>query len=198
MEFRTDDGVDLRGDLLVPAACSAAAIVCHPHPQYGGNRHNPMVDAVYRALPQVGIATLRFDFRARFDDGIGERHDATAAIDELRRQVPDVAVIATGYSFGAMIALALPDDQLAGRVLIAPPLGHSAAPAEVSTATLVLTPAHDQFAPPDVARPIVDSWPDADFEVIASADHFIAGQTSVVSDRVVGLVSDRWLPRSRA
>jgi len=60
----------------------------------------------------------------------------------------------------------------------------------------VLTPAHDQFAPPEVARPIVEGWADADFGVIEMADHFIAGQTGSVADTAASWVSDRLPPRS--
>ena len=192
MRFCTDDGTELVGDLSVPTSCAAAAVVCHPHPQFGGNRFNPVVDAVHRSLPEVGVASLRFDFRERF----GERLDAEAALVELRRAVPDVPVVAIGYSFGAMVAMSVHVEDLAARILIAPPLGRSAGEPNRICPTLVLTPAHDQFAPPEVAGPIVEAWPDAEFQVIDIADHFLAGRTSTVADRVAAWVSDRWPPRS--
>jgi alpha/beta superfamily hydrolase len=127
---------------------------------------------------------------------VGERLDAQAALDEMDRNAPDMPKLALGYSFGAMIALALDRHDIAGKVLIAPPLGHLAAEPGMAVPTLVLTPAHDQFAPPAVAEPIVEQWPDAEFGVIAMADHFIAGQTGTVAERVAAWVSDRWPPRS--
>ncbi len=196
VDFETADGVPITGDIIVPHRPHAAAIVCHPHPQFGGNRFNPVVDALHRALPTVGVASLRFDFRADFDDGLGERLDAEAAFDEVARSVPDVPRLVCGYSFGAMIALGLHDAEIAGKILIAPPFGHIAVEPGTLVPTLVLTPAHDQFAPPDVARPIVDSWPGADFEVIEMADHFVADRTGSVASRVTAWVSDRWPPRS--
>jgi len=196
VQFQTDDGVSIAGDLLVPPECRAAAIVCHPHPQYGGNRFNPVVDALHRALPAVGVAALRFDFRENFDDGVGERLDALAALDELTRLVPNVPQFACGYSFGAMITLSLDHPGLAAKVLIAPPLGHITADPGVAVPTLVLTPAHDQFAPPELAQPIVGRWPDAEFGVIDMADHFIAGQTGSVAETVASWISDRWPLRS--
>jgi alpha/beta superfamily hydrolase len=196
VRFETDDGVSIVGDLVVPTGCRAAAIVCHPHPQFGGNRFNPVVEAVHRALPPLGIASLRFDFRQEFGDGVGERLDALAALAEIARLVPGVPRVACGYSFGAMITLSLDHPDLAAKVLIAPPLGHITAEPGVAVPTLVLTPAHDQFAPPGVARPIVESWTDAEFEVIDMADHFIAGRSDAVAARAATWVSDRWPPRS--
>lgn len=188
IHFETNDGVLIVGDLSAPADARAAAIVCHPHPQHGGDRFNPVVGALFTALPDAGVATLRFDFRAEFSDGIGERLDAEAALAELRRQVPDVPIFAAGYSFGAMIALSLDDTALAGKVLVAPPLGHMDASPGVDVPTLVLSPAHDQFAPPDVAEPIVSAWSQSEFAPIESVDHFMLGR----SEFAAGLAVD-WI-----
>ena len=176
---------------MIPAQVDGAAIVCHPHPQYGGNRFNPVVEALFAALPAAGIAALRFDFRATFDDGNGEGRDAVAALAELRRRVPDTMTFAAGYSFGAMITLALEDDALAAKVLIAPPLSHMDPATAPGVATLVLTPAHDQFTPPSVARPIVDAWPEAEFGTIESVDHFLVGRAGIVAELAAGWLAGR-------
>ncbi len=119
VQFTTSDGVTIDGDLRVPESSRAAAIICHPHPQYGGNRHNNVVQALFDALPTAGVAALRFDFRAEYDDGRGEGLDATAALDYRSSAVPAVALAATGYSFGAMIVLELNDTRVAAKVLAA-------------------------------------------------------------------------------
>ena len=144
----------------------------------------------------VGVAALRFDFRADFDDGAGERLDALAALAEIERLVPGVPRIACGYSFGALIVLALDCADLAAKVLIAPPLGHINIEPQVAVPMLVLTPTFDQFAPPNVVRPIVESWSDAEFAVIDVSDHFFAGRSGAVATRVTAWLSDRWPPRS--
>lgn len=95
-----------------------------------------------------------------------------------------------------MIALALDHPDLAAKALIAPPLGHITAQPGGAVPTLVLTPAHDQFAPPEVARPIVESWANAEFAVTEMADHFITGRPDAVATRAATWVSDRWPPRS--
>ncbi len=135
-----------------------AAIICHPHPQYGGNRFNNVVTALFDALPPAGIAALRFDFRTEFSDGVGERLDAIAAIDEVAAAVPDVPIVALGYSFGAMIALGLDDARVAALGLVAPPLSMAPDVSAPAVPTLVLVAAHDQFSPPTASVPIVDAW----------------------------------------
>ena len=60
--LRTGDGLSLAADLaLPPGAPRAAAVLCHPHPAYGGDRYNVVVDALFRALPPAGVASLRLD-----------------------------------------------------------------------------------------------------------------------------------------
>ncbi len=77
------------------------------------------MQALFDALPTAGVAALRFDFRAEYDDGRGEGLDATAALDYRSSAVPAVALAATGYSFGAMIVLELNDTRVAAKVLAA-------------------------------------------------------------------------------
>ncbi len=191
----TTDGITLAGDLAVPAAPRAAAIVCHPHPQYGGSRHDHVVGALFEALPAIGVATLRFDFRAAYDDGRGERLDAAAALAELRGRWPALPLLATGYSFGAMIALAQPvtkvsDPGVTGWVAVAPPLAAMPASAPPTGPTLLVVPAHDQFSPPDTIEPVVADWPDVSVETVAMADHFLQGRTGAVVDVVTRWVDD--------
>jgi uncharacterized protein len=191
VRFVTADGVELTGDLAEPATCRAAAIVCHPHPQYGGNRYNNVVEAIFGALPGAGVGALRFDFRREFGGGIDERLDAIAALDHLHETHLERPLFAIGYSFGAMVALSLTDDRLHGKALVAPPLGVMDGAPAMDTPTLVLSPVADQFAPPDVARPIVADWPSSVFEVVESTDHFLTGRTAIVAQRIVEWIDDR-------
>ena len=56
VQFTTSDDVTLNGDLSIPDAPRAAAIICHPHPQHGGNRQNNVVQVLFDALPGAGIS----------------------------------------------------------------------------------------------------------------------------------------------
>jgi uncharacterized protein len=199
LQLMTVDGVALQADLAVPAAAHAAAIICHPHPQYGGNRHNNVVQALFDALPTAGVAALRFDFRADFDDGRGEQLDAMAALNALEVRLPGLALIATGYSFGAAIVSALDDVRITTKVLVAPPLASmptDRGPTDrgprvrgMDVPTLVLTPAHDQFSAPDATEAIISDWPQTTHETIASTDHFLNGRTALVAERAVAFIT---------
>ena len=187
-EFDSLDGPRLVGDLAIPPTPRGGAIVCHPHPQYGGTRFDSVVSALYQALPSAGFATLRFDFRSEFSGGVGERLDAHAAINELSAAIPDGPLALVGYSFGAWIALGVSNDRIGAVVAVAPPLAVMSAPPIPSVPTLVLTPAHDQFSPPTATEPIITEWRTrgaarVDFEVIDMADHFLAGHTAAVAER---------------
>src|SRR5260370_23889912 len=112
--FKSSD-LTLEGMIAYPGGAGPhrAAVVCHPHPLYGGSMYNNVVDAVLEALHARGFATLRFSFRGvgqsegEFDNGKGEADDAIAAIHFLTAQKgvrTDGAVLA-GYSYGAMTAV---------------------------------------------------------------------------------------------
>ncbi len=181
----TRDGHSLAADVASPFGPVCGGIVlCHPHPGFGGNRFNHVVDALFRSFPAAGFRTLRFDFRDAHDGGRAERLDVVAAVDAVSAELGELPLAVAGYSFGAAVALATEDDRIGRIVAIAPPLTMMpvAAPA---VPVLVLTPEHDQFCPPDDARATAEEWPTAEFEVIGSTDHSITGRTGWVADRAV-------------
>lgn len=185
----TSDGVALQADLAVPHDAHAAAVICHPHPQFGGNRHNNVVQTLFDALPAAGIAALRFDFRGEFDNGRGEQLDAIAALDALQDRLPDLHLIATGYSFGAAIVSALDDPRITMKVLVAAPFAAMPTVRGMDVPKLVLTPAHDQFSAPDATEAIISEWPQTTHETIASADHFLNGRTALVAERALAFIT---------
>ena len=109
----------------------AAAVVCHPHPLFGGTLHNKVVHAIGEALVARGLPVLRFNFRGvgrsagAHDHGHGEQDDLRAGLDHLAARFPGRRLIAAGYSFGAYIALAVGcgDDRTAALLGVAAPLG---------------------------------------------------------------------------
>src|SRR2546421_4666884 len=87
-----------------------AALVCHPHPLYGGTLHNKVVFHAMKALNSFGFPVLRFNFRGtglsqgEHDQGVGEVDDVHAALDWLDREF-DLPIIFAGFSFGAAVGL---------------------------------------------------------------------------------------------
>ncbi len=106
------------------------AVICHPHPQFGGTMNNKVVTTVERALQQKGWSTLVFNFRGvgdsdgTYDQGVGEQADLLAVIEWLRNAHAPGQLLLGGFSFGAYIALrcwpAVRPDAL---LSIAPPVG---------------------------------------------------------------------------
>ncbi len=114
----TGDGPVLEGELWIPTRATAAttvpgAVICHPHPLYGGTMDNAIVIRLRDKLLDMGIATLRFNFRGignsegEFGGGVAEANDALGAMALLRSR-PEIQADRcglVGYSFGASMAL---------------------------------------------------------------------------------------------
>lgn len=108
----------------------AVAIVCHPLPTEGGSMHNKVVTITARALRELGLDTLRFNFRGTgqsqgsFDEGAGEGDDLRTVAAWVRERRPEAALWLAGFSFGAYVSLRMAAElQPAMLVSIAPPLG---------------------------------------------------------------------------
>jgi hypothetical protein len=163
-----------------------AAVVCHPHPLYGGEMSNSVVIAVCAALVGSGIAALRFNFRGvgdsegRFADGIGERDDVLAALAYLRglEGVEPAKVCLVGYSFGAAMALEAADEQVAALVAISPPsIGSSVPSLDVHCPTLMIAGDRDDVAPKGWMTTLAGAiGPHCRVEVVPGADHFWWGR----------------------
>jgi alpha/beta superfamily hydrolase len=95
------------------AAAMSYAVVCHPHPLFGGTMDNKVVTTVARALREIGIPTLRFNFRGvgasagAFDQGAGETADADAVAAWGAERWPGRTLVLAGFSFGGYVALRL-------------------------------------------------------------------------------------------
>ena len=123
----------LEGLLKRPAsgAAPAAAVVCHPHPLFGGTMHNKVVHAAAEALAGLGLEVARFNFRGvgrsagRHDGGAGEQDDLRAVLDALEARAQARPLLVAGYSFGAWVGLRVgcTDPRVAALVGIAAPVG---------------------------------------------------------------------------
>jgi len=88
-----------------------AAVVCHPHPLFGGTLHNKVVFRLARAARNAGSVVLRFNFRGvgqsggKHDDGRGEQDDVRTAVQFMRERHPKLPLVLSGFSFGASMSL---------------------------------------------------------------------------------------------
>ena len=192
VRLRSEDGVEVEGDLVVVDDARFGAVVCHPHPAYGGDRHNVVVDRIFHTLAEAGMTVLRFDFR---DTGADEQHDVLAAVEEVSRHLePGLPLWLVGYSFGADIALGVGHDRVAGWVAVAPPLQFGPQPRAADgdlRPVLILAAEHDQFTSPDHLRDVTGSWSNAKVMVIEGTDHFLAGAAGRVAEAVLGWLRDQ-------
>ena len=87
------------------------AVVCHPHPQFGGTMDNKVVHTLARTLQELGLCTLRFNFRGvgasegDYAEGVGETDDALAVVDFGLARWPGARPWLAGFSFGSFVAL---------------------------------------------------------------------------------------------
>jgi uncharacterized protein len=176
----------------------AAALVCHPHPLFGGTMHNKVVYRVARALRNSGYAVLRFNFRGvaksagRHDLGVGEIEDARAALDWLRNRYAGLPYTLAGFSFGSRVILslgcALPDAErliALGFPAKRDPIGVLA---HCTVPKVFIQSTQDQYGPPaemeefyaQVAEPKRLIWVEAE-------DHFFAGGLDELETQVAAL-----------
>jgi alpha/beta superfamily hydrolase len=111
-------------------ARAGVAIICHPHPLQGGTMTNKVVTTLERSLLDLGLATVRFNFRGvgqsegEHDHGIGETDDLVAIAEWARAQRPGDTLWLAGFSFGSYVALrGTARLQPAQLILVAPPVG---------------------------------------------------------------------------
>jgi|TARA_B110000211_G_scaffold221724_1_gene269678 alpha/beta superfamily hydrolase len=160
------------------AATGVTAVLCHPHPQFGGTMNDRVLDALESALLSSGISSLRFNFRGvggsagRYGDGLGEIDDVAAATNWVRERSVGERIILVGYSFGGAVALSA-QNILAPEcmILVAPALGFFGQEHPPTLPSLVILAENDQFVNTDSAKDwFVDgnTW----VEQIPDTDHF--------------------------
>jgi uncharacterized protein len=180
-----------------------AALVCHPHPLYGGTLHNKVVFHTMKALNGLGFPVLRFNFRGaglsegEHGGGIGEVDDVRAALNWLEHEFA-LPVIFAGFSFGAAVGLraACPDPRVTA--LIA--LGLPVTPLDdrlydfeflraCSKPKLFVSGARDRFGPPGKLEALVANFADPKKMVrIEAGDHFFEGRLKELRD-----VIEQWV-----
>jgi alpha/beta superfamily hydrolase len=181
-----------------------AALVCHPHPLYGGTMLNKVVHRIARGLRKSGAVVLRFNFRGvgrsegEHGQMAGEVEDARAALGWLRDRYPALPWALAGFSFGSRVIMRLGCESAGARFLMAagfptrwgpePHLETCAAPKIFLQSTL------DQYAPrEELERMYAGFGEPKELHWIESADHFFAGGLDELERQVE--ISGRWRSR---
>jgi hypothetical protein len=204
LRFATADGVELEAELCLAPTPVAAAVLCHPHPQYGGSMRAGIMGDLFRELPAHGVTTLRFNFRGversagAWDGGRGERDDVAAAVGTLAGRVPSTLPLAlVGWSFGGDMALSVHDPRVAGWCAIAPPLHDASGLEGLATDPrpkhLVLGERDEVVSAEQVGRRAA-GWAATTTEVVAGATHFFVGRAREVVDAVTDFCTTRIAP----
>jgi uncharacterized protein len=181
-----------------------AALVCHPHPLYGGTMHNKVVFHAMKALNSFGFPVLRFNFRGTgrsqgsHDNGRGEADDVRAALDWLDREF-HLPLIFAGFSFGAAVGLqpACQDERVRAAIALGLPVvpleGHSYNFDSLRTCDkpkLFVSGDRDQFGSQATLQDLVSSVPEPKtFALIEGADHFFEGYLPRMREKIQQWVS---------
>ncbi len=187
-----------------------AALVCHPHPVYGGTLHNKVVFHAMKALNNFGFPVLRFNFRGtglsqgEHDHGNGEADDVRAALDWLDREF-HLPLIFAGFSFGAAVGLraSYSDERVEALIGLGVPVAPVAADTEeprvytfdflrdCTKPKLFISGARDQFGPRAKLEALASSVPEPKkLVVIEGADHFFEGRLRELREAIETWVRD--------
>ncbi|MEO5617165.1 MAG: alpha/beta fold hydrolase [Candidatus Eisenbacteria bacterium] len=178
-----------------------AAVVCHPHPLYGGTLHNKVVHRAAGVLHALGAAVLRFNFRGvgrsagAHDRGSGELEDARAALEWMRVRHPRARAWLAGFSFGSWIAarLAAESPQAERLILIAPPIRTSSFTAlyDCTTPKLVIQGTADDICPPELLKVEFPRWADPKkLVLVPGGTHFFDRKLAELAAALEGAIRD--------
>jgi len=181
-----------------PGATPAmAALVCHPHPLFGGTLHNKVVYNTAKALDGLGLAVLRFNFRGaglsqgRHDQGRGERDDVQSALDFLGERFPGTPLLLAGFSFGCWVGLRVgcADPRVIRLIGLGAPVNSSdfSYLLECAKAKLFVHGANDEFGAVARVREMVATLPgENNLVVVEGADHFFGGRIEFLAKAITG------------
>ena len=179
-----------------------AALVCHPHPLFGGTMHNKVIYNAAKTMDALGIPTLRFNFRGAglsagvHDKGRGEQGDVQTALDFLAAQFPGLPLLLAGFSFGSVVGLRVGYSD--ARVIELMGFGVPVNSADVSflghcsKPKLFVHGANDQFGERGKIEQVVSSLPGENrLVIVKDADHFFAGHIDEFNAAITGWLEHR-------
>jgi len=182
------------------------AVICHPHPLFGGAMSNKVVYSLASSAQKAGLCTLRFNFRGvgrsagLHDEGRGETQDVQFLAESLRALLPGGKLLLAGFSFGAFVALkAAAEVRPDALVSIAPPFGKyfggEAPPAHPQCPWLVMHSRDDETVSYEDTRETLMSYvPPPELVTVDGAGHFFHGRLSEIGDAMLPFLQRHFAP----
>jgi alpha/beta superfamily hydrolase len=182
---------------------TCAALVCHPHPLYGGTLHNKVVYNAMKALHGFGLPVLRFNFRGaglsegRHDQGDGEIGDVRTALDWLDNEF-HLPIVFCGFSFGAATGLraACPDQRVKAAIALGTPvevddrLYRYSFLSECTKPKLFISGSRDEFSPKEKLEQVfAEAAEPKKIVFIEGAGHFFENKLNQMQAAI-----REWLP----
>lgn len=190
-----------------PTLPPLAALVCHPHPLFGGTMHNKVIYQTAKSLDALGLPVLRFNFRGAgmslgtHDRGRAEQKDVAAALDFLAAEFLGIPLLLAGFSFGCWVGLRVgcTDDRVTELIGLGAPVNDS----DFSYLESCVKPklfvhgAKDPYGSVGKLAPFVASLPGENhLAVVDAADHFFTGKLDQLDTAIASWVKQRHLERA--
>jgi uncharacterized protein len=184
-----------------------AALVCHPHPLYGGTMHNKVVYRAAKAALEAGVPALRFNFRGvgrsegNYAHAIGERDDARAALDFLASRFPELPVCMMGFSFGSNVALHVGAEDGRARVLVGLGLPVGSMDFQFlercAKPKLIVQAGRDQYGPHEKLQQLFERLQEPkQLHWVEGVDHFFTGKLPEVQSAIETFLLT-WMSRQK-
>jgi len=180
-----------------------AAVLCHPHPLFGGTLHNKVVYQAAKSLDSLGIPVLRFNFRGAglsegvHDRGEGEKGDVQAAIDFLASEFAEIPLLVGGFSFGSWVGLRVgcADEHVTDLLGLGIPVNSSSFQYLESCAKpkLIVQGLNDEHGAAKLVEQVFARIPgEKRLLLVPEADHFFAGHLDQVDQAITTWLMERY------
>ncbi|MFX0028978.1 MAG: alpha/beta hydrolase [Candidatus Hermodarchaeota archaeon] len=175
-------------------------LICHPHPQYGGNMYNNVVSGVFNKLIENNFSCLRFNFRGvgnssgSHSNGTGELSDVHACVDFLIKEGFE-RILVCGYSYGAAIGCSAVNysDNIIGFISISFPwnfMNFYKEKSQTSKPKLFIQGNRDQVAHIDQFQDNYEHYLDPkESKIIEGADHFYWGYEEQIAEEILNFLN---------
>lgn len=178
-------------------------VITHPHPLYGGNMNNNVVETLVSVFKDRGYSTLRFNFRGagasggrHTESGEGEMQDVAAAAAFLLEKGLSPIFLA-GYSYGSWVSHsaacrgALSSFPLEGMLMVSPPVDFIGFDKKAVNLELkIIAGNYDNLGRPSSVKKAMNDWArSVHMESVEEADHFWVGHEDELYEKVAAVIS---------